>query len=130
MGLVVKGVSPDQKALNFEIPPIRSDIMHACDIAEDIGISYGYNNIQLELPPTNTIGKQIPENKFSDLIRQELAQAGYIECLTMSLLSIKENYDFLNKKFDENEAIQIANPKTIEFEVVRTTLIPGLLKVF
>ncbi len=45
MGLVVKGVSPDQKALNFEIPPIRSDIMHACDIAEDIGISYGYNNI-------------------------------------------------------------------------------------
>ncbi len=48
----------------------------------------------------------------------------------MSLLSIKENYEFLNKQFDENEAIQIANPKTIEFEVVRTTLIPGLLKVF
>lgn len=69
MGLVVKGVSPDQKALNFEIPPTRSDIMHACDIAEDIGISYGYNNIELEFPPTNTIGKQIPENKFSDLIR-------------------------------------------------------------
>lgn len=116
--------------MNFEVPPIRSDILHACDITEDIGIAYGYNNIPLDLPPTNTIGKQIPENKFSDLIRAELAQAGYIECLTMSLLSIKENYEFLNKKFDENEAIQIANPKTIEFEVVRTSLIPGLLKVF
>lgn len=48
----------------------------------------------------------------------------------MSPLSIKENYDFLGKRFNSNEAIEIANPKTIEFEVVRTSLIPGLLKVF
>ena len=47
--------------------------MHACDITEDIGIAYGYNNIPLALPPTNTIGTQIPQNKFSDLIRLELA---------------------------------------------------------
>lgn len=73
MGLVVKSVSEDKKKLNFEIPPIRSDILHACDITEDIGIAYGYNNIPLEFPPTNTIGKQIPESKFSDLIRTELA---------------------------------------------------------
>lgn len=60
MGLVVKKLSEDQKTLTFEIPPIRSDIMHACDIIEDIGIAYGYNNIPLALPPTNTIGTQIP----------------------------------------------------------------------
>lgn len=112
------------------MPPVRSDILHACDIIEDIGIAYGYNNIPLELPPTNTIGKQQPANHFTDLVRAELAQAGYIECLTMSLLSIKENYKFLNHEFNQNEAIQISNPKTIEFEVVRTSLIPGLLKVF
>ena len=130
MGLIVKSVSPDQQKLTVLAPPTRSDIMHACDIAEDIGISFGYNNIPRALPPTNTIGKQIPQNHFSDLIRLELAQAGYIECLTMSLLSIKENYEFLLKPFNEEEAIQISNPKTIEFEVVRTSLIPGLLKVF
>jgi phenylalanyl-tRNA synthetase beta chain len=50
--------------------------------------------------------------------------------LTLSLLSIKENYEFLNKIFDENEVVQLSNPKSIEFEVVRTSLIPGLLKVF
>lgn len=48
----------------------------------------------------------------------------------MSLLSIKENYDFLRHPFNELEAVQISNPKTIEFEIVRTSLIPGLLKVF
>lgn len=73
MGLVVKKISEDSKTITFEVPPIRSDIMHACDITEDIGIAYGYNNIPLALPPTNTIGTQIPQNKFSDLIRLELA---------------------------------------------------------
>jgi phenylalanyl-tRNA synthetase beta chain len=47
----------------------------------------------------------------------------------MSLLSIKENYEYLRRPFNEDEAVQIANPKTIEFEIVRTSLIPGLLKV-
>jgi phenylalanyl-tRNA synthetase beta chain len=34
--------------------------MHQCDIAEDVGIAYGYNNIPKVFPPTNTTGKQIP----------------------------------------------------------------------
>lgn len=63
------------------------------------------------------------------MIRSEIAQAGYIESLTMSLLSIKENYELLRRPFNANEAVQLANPKTIEFEIVRTSLIPGLLKV-
>ena len=46
----------------------------------------------------------------------------------MSLISIKETYNFLRKEPNMNEAVQIANPKTIEFEIVRTSLIPGLLK--
>ena len=46
----------------------------------------------------------------------------------MSLLSMKENYNFLRKDVDLNEVVTLSNPKTIEFEVVRTSLIPGLLK--
>jgi phenylalanyl-tRNA synthetase beta chain len=34
----------------------------------------------------------------------------------------------LNHEDDNNTAIKIANPKTLEFQVVRTSLIPGLLK--
>jgi len=129
MGLVVKGTKNDNTTVVVEVPPTRTDVMHPCDIVEDIGIAFGYNNIPRVLPPTNTVGKQIPQNKFTDLVRAELAQAGYIESLTMSLLSIKENYEYLRKPFNEDEAVQISNPKTIEFEIVRASLIPGLLKV-
>jgi phenylalanyl-tRNA synthetase beta chain len=31
--------------LIITIPITRSDIIHACDIAEDVGIAYGYDTI-------------------------------------------------------------------------------------
>jgi phenylalanyl-tRNA synthetase beta chain len=105
MGLHTKEITENGKTIVVEVPPTRSDILHACDIAEDIGIAFGYNHIPKVFPPTNTIGKQIPENKFTDLLRHELAQAGYIECLTMSLLSIKEAYNFLRKEPNMEEAV-------------------------
>ena len=57
MGLYIKNVSDDKCKITVEVPPTRSDILHACDIAEDIGIAYGYNHIPKVFPPTNTIGK-------------------------------------------------------------------------
>jgi len=90
MGLVVKG--SNDKTVTFEVPPTRCDVLHPCDIVEDIGIGYGYNNVPRVFPPTNTVGRFQPNNKFQDLLRAELAQAGYIECLTMSLVSKKDNY--------------------------------------
>ena len=37
-------------------PITRSDILHPCDIAEDLAISYGYNNINKQLNETKAHG--------------------------------------------------------------------------
>lgn len=103
------------------------DILHPCDIAEDIGIAYGYMNIKDVLPPSQTFGSQQPLNKFSDLLRLELAAAGYKETLNFSLCSREEIGEAINRPIDP-EAVHIANPKSQDFQVGRTTLIPGLLK--
>ena len=29
------------------VPPTRADVIHACDVYEDIAIAFGYNNIQV-----------------------------------------------------------------------------------
>lgn len=42
--------------------------------------------------------------------------------------SHEENFEWLNRKDDGTQAVKIANPKTLEFQVVRTSLLPGLLK--
>jgi phenylalanyl-tRNA synthetase beta chain len=129
MGLNPVASSDAQNKVKFECSPIRPDILHACDIAEEIGIGYGFNNIPMVYPPTNTVGSFIPENKFTDLLRHNIAQAGFIESLTCALVSIKENYTNLRYEPNLDEAIQLSNPKTLEYEQVRTSLIPGLLKV-
>lgn len=84
-------------------------------------------NVKDVLPPSQTFGVQQPLNKFSDLMRLELAAAGYKECLNFSLCSRDEISTMLNRPMDKN-AVHIANPKTQDFQVGRTTLIPGLLK--
>ena len=70
--------------LEVSVPITRSDILHPCDIAEDLAISYGYNNITKELTKTKTHGVQQPYNKLTDLFRNEMSMDGYVEFLTMA----------------------------------------------
>uniref|UniRef100_A0A3Q3LWI0 Phenylalanine--tRNA ligase beta subunit n=1 Tax=Mastacembelus armatus TaxID=205130 RepID=A0A3Q3LWI0_9TELE len=114
--------------IEVEIPPTRSDIIHACDIMEDAAIAYGFNNIIRTTPRTYTVANQFPLNKLTELLRQDLASAGFTEALNFALCSQEDIADKLGKKISETRAAHISNPKTAEFQVARTTLLPGLLK--
>ncbi|KAM7363983.1 phenylalanine--tRNA ligase beta subunit [Cochliomyia hominivorax] len=118
----------DDDAIEVSIPPTRHDVIHACDIYEDVAIAYGYNNIIKSLPSFMHIAKQYPLNKLTEQLREQVAQAGFTEALTFTLCSRDDVAKKLNKSIDEMPAVHIANPKTLEFQVVRTTLLPGLLK--
>lgn len=76
------------RELIVTVPPTRSDVIHACDIYEDVAIAYGYNNIDYMIPRTSTIAQQYPINKLTDLLREPIAQAGFTEALTFSLVNI------------------------------------------
>ncbi|XP_054651261.1 phenylalanine--tRNA ligase beta subunit [Dunckerocampus dactyliophorus] len=114
--------------IEVEIPPTRSDVIHACDIVEDAAMAFGFNNITHTTPHTYTIANQFPLNKLTELLRQDLAGAGFTEALNFALCSQEDIADRLGKKISETRAIHISNPKTAEFQVARTTLLPGLLK--
>jgi phenylalanyl-tRNA synthetase beta chain len=88
--------------------------------------------------------REQPGNKLSDLLREKLAMFGYDECLTWSLCSEKENFQFMGREvaptsvptetvrgysLEKEVPVRLSNPKTKEFEIVRTCLLPGLLKV-
>ncbi|KAM4693652.1 phenylalanine--tRNA ligase beta subunit [Discoglossus pictus] len=121
-------VLEDGEEIEIEIPPTRADIIHACDIVEDAAIAYGFNNIQMTIPKTYTIANQLPLNKLTELLRQDLAAAGFTEGLTFALCSVEDIADKLGVPVSSTNAVHIANPKTAEFQVARTTLLPGLLK--
>ena len=56
MGLLMKGASDNESSIKIEVPPTRADILHPCDLIEDIGIGYGFNNIDKVFPKNNTVG--------------------------------------------------------------------------
>lgn len=114
--------------LEVMIPPTRHDMLHVCDIYEDVAIAYGYNRIPKTRPRTVNYANQFPLNKLTEQLREQIAQAGFTEGLTFTLCSRDDISTKLNRKIEDVPAVHIANPKTVEFQVVRTTLIPGLLK--
>ncbi|KAJ3669659.1 hypothetical protein LUZ60_011609 [Juncus effusus] len=117
-----------ESCIVVSVPPTRSDILHSRDIMEDVAIAYGYNNIPKTKPKCHTTGARQPLNRFSDKIRSAVAMAGYMEVLTWVLGSKEENFEMINRTDDGNKAVVISNPRTSEFEVVRTSLFPGLMK--
>ncbi|KHN18405.1 Putative phenylalanine--tRNA ligase beta subunit [Glycine soja] len=121
MQLHAKQSASHNKQCNIvvSVPPSRSDVLHPCDVMEDVAIAYGFNAIKDKVVVDNKGSKRLaasltllPLNELSDLIRKEVALIGFTEVLTFILCSKKENFAMLNRKDD----------------AVRTSLMPGILK--
>ena len=115
--------------VDVEVPPTRADVLHQADIMEDVAIAYGFNELPRFFPSkSGTVAQPLALNKLSDILRLEAAMAGWSEVMPLILCSHDENFGWLNRKDDGSSAVRLANPKTAEYQVVRTTLLPGLLK--
>lgn len=95
MGIAAQPSSSDPSEIDVQIPPTRPDVLHECDIMEDVGIAYGFNNLPKSLPVTNTVAKPFPINKLGDLLRKECAMAGWVECLPLILVSERTPFCFV-----------------------------------
>lgn len=95
---------------------------------EDVAIAYGYNNIKRTIPPLTTVGAQQPLNHFSDLVRQEVAMQGFSEMLTWILCSHDDNFANVSREDTGKSAAIVANPSSLDVQVVRSSLLPGVLK--
>lgn len=131
-GSVANGDGPDEGAIvSVSVPINRSDIIHACDVMEDVAIAYGFDAIPEHTLATATVATQTPLNRLSDLLRtQVLAAAGYTEVLTWVTVSTAENTSDVRRTTpaDMKRGVVIGNPKTAEFQECRTSLLAGVLK--
>ncbi|ROL43561.1 Phenylalanine--tRNA ligase beta subunit [Anabarilius grahami] len=108
----------DSNGIVLSMPPIIN--------GDHTKISLNTKNVFIEC--TATDHTKLPLNKLTELLRQDLAAAGFTEALTFALCSQEDIADKLGKNITETRAVHISNPKTAEFQVARTSLLPGLLK--
>ncbi|KAF2267830.1 phenylalanyl-tRNA synthetase beta chain [Lojkania enalia] len=129
MGYTVAPSKSDSKLLDVSVPITRADVLHQADIMEDLAIAYGFNKLPRQNPNKSaTVAAPLPINKLGDITRLEAATAGWSEVMPLILCSHEENFEWLNRIDPGGLAIKLANPKTAEYQIVRTSLLPGLLK--
>ncbi|MBD3259437.1 phenylalanine--tRNA ligase subunit beta [Candidatus Woesearchaeota archaeon] len=109
------------------VPAYRADIMHQVDFAEDIAIAYGYENFEPVIPNVSTIGEENQFEVFKRHVAEILAGLELLECETYNL----SNIDNLNRKMNiELPCIQIENAVNIDYNVLRSWVLPSLMQVF
>lgn len=108
------------------VPAYRADIMHPCDLVEDICIAYGYENLKPEIPKVATIAEENPFFKFKDKIANILVGLGILEVKSYHLTS-KENQT--SKMSSDIKVIELANPTSKEYSVLRAWIMPSLMEV-
>lgn len=118
------GCIVDGKKLNITIPCYRFDIMHPVDIAEEVAVAYGINELKPELPILMATGGLHPLERFSKAAREVATGLGYQEIATF-VLSSKET---IGERYADETATEIANPTSLEYCVLRNSLIPKLLE--
>jgi len=108
------------------LPPYRHDGIHGRDLIEDIAISMGLSAFEPELPSEFTVGRSAPIEDLCDEVRLVLIGAGCEEILRPVLGSREKIVD---RSTTPGVLLEIRNPMTAEFGVVRNSLLPGLLEV-
>jgi phenylalanyl-tRNA synthetase beta chain len=114
--------------LDVSVPTFRPDIVREVDLIEEVARLAGLERLPSTLPPGRAGGLE-PAQLFERRLRRTLAGVGMRESWTGSLTS-PADLDALRLPADHpaRRAVRIANPMSAEESVLRTTLLPSLLR--
>jgi phenylalanyl-tRNA synthetase beta chain len=117
----------NKNSLQAVIPCYRTDIMHAMDLVEDVAIAYGYENFEPQIPNITTTGEEDPIETFSTKLRT-LAIGYKLQEVKTFILTNRDN-SYKKMKIPEKDVIETSNPKTEEYSIIRTWMLPSLMEV-
>ena len=112
------------------VPPAwRPDLTIVEDLHEEIVRLYGYDRLPARLPSSGEAGRFEPPYSGRRAVRRALAGGGWTEALTFPFIA-GDDVARLGVPIDDRRrtAIPLVNPLSQEESVLRTTLLPGLLR--
>lgn len=115
--------------LTVSVPTRRPDLEREIDLIEEIAIVHGYNNLPTTLPRNVTgAGVRTRLQKLEQRVSEVLRGAGLCEHVSFSMMGACE-LDFLCLAEDapERQALCLRDPAAENQELMRTTLLGGLL---
>ena len=108
------------------VPSWRPDLNLMADIAEEVGRSYGYNEIPTTAFKNATQGGYTPEMKLESKAGALCRSFGYNEIITYSFVS-PTIFDQI--RLPSDSPLRIQNPLGEDTSVMRTTALPSMLDI-
>jgi phenylalanyl-tRNA synthetase beta chain len=113
------------KRLTLQIPTFRPDIEREIDLIEEVARIHGFDKISDTSRLAQAVSKKRPLTEVTEKARAVLLGAGFYEVMTISF----ESPETLTPFGAQREAPVISNPIDKQRPLLRTTLLPGLLRV-
>ncbi len=112
------------------VPSFRPDLNLMADIAEEVGRSYGYNEIPTTAFRTSTQGGYSAEMKVEAKAGQLCRGLGYSEIITYSFVS-PAIFDQVRLPADSvlRNAMRIQNPLGEDTSIMRTIALPSMMDI-
>ncbi len=112
------------------VPSFRPDLNLMADIAEEVGRSYGYNEIPTTAFKTSTQGGYSDFMKLEAKAGQLCRSLGYSEIITYSFVS-PAIFDQIRIPADSalRNAMRIQNPLGEDTSIMRTIALPSMLEI-
>ncbi|HPU01411.1 MAG: phenylalanine--tRNA ligase subunit beta [Firmicutes bacterium] len=123
-------VDPAGRSFEVTVPLRRGDISLEEDVVEEVARLYGYEKIPATLPrgEMQESREGLP-GRLQGLARDTLTACGFNEIITYSFISPAELRSLRLPEGDYRlQAIPLQNPLSEEQSIMRTTLLPGILK--
>lgn len=115
------------KRIRFSLPEYRIDIINEQDIIEDIAIAYGYDYIQpIGLPSYNAGSLESTTLKNRNM-ESMMVGMGFTQVMNSYLTNPSANYEKMDVKRVDGEAVTIANSVNSSISMLRTWLLPSLM---
>lgn len=123
-------VKREGDALTAVVPDFRQDVEGEADLSEEVLRIYGYDKIPSTLLRGETTpGGRSDRMRLKDDLAGQLQGMGYYEIMNFSFLSPKDIEKLNLPAGDERlQPLQIRNPLGEDTSVMRSTLVPGMLK--
>jgi phenylalanyl-tRNA synthetase beta chain len=123
-------LSEKENEVYLEIPSYRIDVTREADVAEEILRIYGFNNIPIPERWHMAINskKSIDFEKIQGTIAELLVAKGFHEVLNNSLTKKTYTETFASDDFKSKQNVRLLNPLSQDLEVMRQSLIFGLLE--
>ena len=125
LGMEVLGQSEN---MEVKIPSFRPDLLREVDLIEEIARIDGFDKVDTVYPVAGVRPVRIsPRQNIAKKVREVFCCAGFAETVHYSFIERAYAEEF-KTAFASEQVIALKNPLSSDYDTMRTSLLPGLLK--